>query len=153
MSRKVIQLGYLLPNDLDYEKTFWNAVKTFQDRGVISKSCWLCTWEISPELVMAFVSIDTAFLTPKRFNVELDSTVFRWKSKKYDQEFNADLKDIARCGCVVRVEYPLQDGAPLDNPLDCYSPYIVKTEEKAHGHRFTRPYNVAAGVGLDWIGG
>ena len=153
MSRKVIQLGYLLPNDLDYEKAFWNVVKTFQDRGIISKHCGFNSWEISPELVMIMVSIDTAFLTPKSFNVELDGTVFRWQSKKYNHEYNGDLKEIARCGCVVRVEYPLQDGAPLDKPLGCYSPYIIKTEEKAHEHRFSRPYNVAAGVGLDWIGG
>jgi hypothetical protein len=83
--------------------------------------------------------------------VELDSRQFVWHSKKYNNTYNADLKDVATNGCVMRVDYRIKDGAPIDHPLDIHSKYIVKTQEKAHGHRFTRAYNVSAGRMLDWI--
>lgn len=150
MSRKVIQLLYVVPNDEDFNAAFWNVVLYFEEKGCMTK-CGCNVWELSNDLMIFAVNIDTAFLTPKRFNVELDSRQFVWHSKKYNNTYTADLKDVATNGCVMRVDYRIKDGAPIDHPLDIHSKYIVKTQEKAHGHRFTRAYNVSAGRMLDWI--
>lgn len=129
MSRKVIQIGYLVPNIPKVLNDF--------DLAVLDTKLLFCkTIDISNDLVLKVVDIDTAYTTPPTFNVALHCrldgckiyTVFRVEYK-----VDADWRDTIKAG------HKLRYNADSDQIYRFCNGYF----------ELTRDYRVMCSDGLD----
>lgn len=137
MSRKVISLGYLIPNDGVSVEDFRRAITNVGFFGRSDIECINrkgCSYiELSDDLVLAKVDLDTAFVTPRRFHEEIG----------YMR---------SRAIVVFRVEFRVE-GDKLDTlkagkrtPLYSNSPEVVHIKRN-----LSLPFEVSSGYGVDMI--
>lgn len=138
MSRKVITLGYLVNAEHDPFWHFRNTLREFIDDGALSEF-GVAYHQLESDICLVTVDIDTAFMTPTRLHVALNS---------YSMHpcFTAPV-------CIFRIERGFDKDLPgsvmlMDQPYYTSHPHVEKKKEG-----FTIPFAVAAGMGMDQIGG
>ena len=139
MSRKVITLGYLVNPEEHSLDRFKSALNYFIEDGALSEF-GVAYYILESDICLATVDIDTAFLTPKRLNVAVGS-----------------YSGIGPCfsgpACIFRIERPFDKDLPrdillMDQPYYASHPHVAKKHEG-----WSIPFAVAAGMGMDKIGG
>lgn len=139
MSRKVITLGYLVNSEEDALRRFQDALKEFIEDGALSEY-GVAYHPLESDVCLATVDVDTAFLTPTRLSVALGSYY-----------------GIGPCfgspACVLRIERKFDKDLPsdillMDQPYYASHPHVAKKKEG-----WSIPFAVAAGMGMDMIGG
>ena len=138
MSRKVITLGYLVNSEDSTLQFFKNRINEFVEDGALSEY-GITYFPIEKDICLATVDIDTAFLTPKRLNVALDSYYI-------GPCFTSPV-------CIFRIERGFDKDLPndillMDQPYYASHPHVAKKKEG-----WSIPFAVAAGMGMDQIGG
>ena len=139
MSRKVITLGYLVNTEEDTFQRFNSALKEFIEDGALSEF-GVEYRPIESDIYLITVDVDTAFLTPTRLSVALGSYY-----------------GIGPCFghpvCILRIERRFGKDLPssvllMDQPYYASHPHVAKKKEG-----WSIPFSVAAGMGMDMIGG
>ena len=139
MSRKVITLGYLVNSEEDTFQRFSSALKEFIEDGALSEF-GVGYRKIESDIYLITVDVDTAFLTPTRLSVALGSYY------GIGPCFSAPV-------CIFRIERKFDKDLPsdillMDQPYYAHHPHV---EKKKKG--WSIPFAVAAGMGMDMIGG
>lgn len=139
MSRKVITLGYLVNPEEDAIRRFYDTLQEFIDDGALSEH-GIVQHPIESDIRLITVDVDTAFLTPTRLSVALGSYY-----------------GIGPCfsapACILRIERKFDKELPsdillMDQPYYASHPHVAKKKEG-----WSIPFAVAAGMGMDMIGG
>lgn len=138
MSRKVITLGYLVNPEEDTIRRVYDTLQEFIDDGALSEH-GISQHPIESDIRLITVDVDTAFLTPKRLNVALDSYYT-------GPCFTSPV-------CIFRIERGFDKDLPndillMDQPYYASHPHVAKKKEG-----WSIPFAVAAGMGMDQIGG
>lgn len=138
MSRKVITLGYFVNSEDSTLQFFKNRINEFVEDGALSEF-GITYFPIEKDICLATVDVDTAFLTPKRLNVALDSYYI-------GPCFTSPV-------CIFRIERGFDKDLPndvllMDQPYYASHPHVAKKKEG-----WSIPFAVAAGMGMDQIGG
>ena len=138
MSRKVITLGYLVNPEEDPLWHFKDTLREFIEDGALSEH-GVSYQMLESDIFLATVDIDTAFLTPMRLHVALNS---------YSMHpcFTSPV-------CIFRIERGFDKDLPrdillMDQPYYASHPHVAKKHEG-----YSIPFVVAAGMGMDMIGG
>lgn len=141
MSRKVIQLVYLVPenntttaekhrsNVLEARELFDRAYQEYAiERKTMHESAYRI-FELSPDLILITVDIDTAYLTPGLWHECVNGFCFQFTDS-----------------CIARIEYPIKEEfKSVAYPLYSSSPEVQRTK------RGTVPYyRFMTGRGLDY---
>ena len=139
MSRKVITLGYLVNSEEDTMRRFYDALQEFIDDGALSEN-GISHHPLERDIHLITVDIDTAFLTPTRLSVALGS-------------YYGIGPCFASPACVLRIERKFDKDLPssvllMDQPYYASHPHVAKKHEG-----WSIPFAVAAGMGMDMIGG
>ena len=137
MSRKVVSLGYLIPNDgvsiEDFKKAITNVgyfgrseIKCINRKG--------CTYtQLSDDLILAKIDLDTAFVTPRRFHEEIG----------YMR---------SRATVVFRVNFKVEEDGRDTLKTGERTPLYSNSPEVVHIKRgISLPFEVASGHGIDMI--
>lgn len=139
MSRKVITLGYLVNPEEDTFQRFNSALKEFISDGALSED-GVAYRPIESDIYLITVDVDTAFLTSTRLSVALGSCC-----------------GVGPCfgspACIFRIERKFDKDLPsdillMDQPYYASHPHIAKKKKG-----WSIPFAVAAGMGMDKIGG
>lgn len=141
MSRKVIQLVYLVPENnittaekhrsdvLDARELFDRAYQEYAiERKSMHKNAYKI-FELSPELILIIIDIDTAYLTPGLWHESVNGYRFQFTDS-----------------CIARIEYPVQEEfKSVTYPLYSSSPEVQRTKRG-----ITPYYRFMIGRGLDY---
>ena len=141
MSRKVIQLAYLVPEDntttmekhrtdvLNARELFNSAYHMFAVERKSMHAHAYRTFELSPELILIVVDLDNAYLSPRLWH-------------NYTNGYRFQFTD----SCIARIEYPVKEEfKSINYPLCSSSPEVQRTK------RGTVPYyRFMVGRGLDY---
>ena len=137
MSRKVITLGYLV--NTEEIESFFHRLREFIDDGSLSEF-GIAQHPIESDIRLITVDVDTAFLTPTRLSVALGTYY------SVGPCFSSPV-------CILRIERKFDKDLPsgtllMDQPYYASHPHVAKKEEG-----WSIPFAVAAGMGMDTIGG
>lgn len=127
MSRKIIQLGYLVPNTDRHVTAFEEVLKYFVDKGCLAKE-GLMGFKLSSDLYFYKVDIDNSFLSPKRLWVELQGKRFLYSEDDKDDSRMKYYDNLHEVRCCFRVEYKLKEtfAAKIIGPLHSDSSYVQR---------------------------
>lgn len=118
MSRKIIQIGYLVPRDGDVLRSFDRIISELADRGVVSKTGY-CSHVISSDLVIYVVDFDTAWYSPRTFHAQLQNGGIDYY-----------------CRAIFRIEYRLDEDLlktlVADRALDADTKFVARPTEKLY---------------------
>lgn len=118
MSRKIIQIGYLVPRDDAVLKRFDQIISELTDRGVVSKTGY-CSYVISSDLMIYVIDFDTAWYLPETFHVRLQNGGIDYY-----------------CRAIFRIEYRLDEyllkTLVPNRALDADTKFVTRAKEKLY---------------------
>lgn len=118
MSRKIIQIGYLVPRDDAVLKRFDQIISELTGREVVSSTGY-CSYAISSDLMIYVVDFDTAWYLPETFHVRLQNGGIDYY-----------------CRAIFRIEYRLDEDLPRtlvpDRALDADTKFVTRPKEKLY---------------------
>lgn len=118
MSRKIVQIGYLVPRDAEVLERFDQIISELMGRGVVSSTGY-CSYAISSDLMIYVVDFDTAWYSPRTFHVRLQ---------------NCGIDHY--CRAIFRIEYRLDEDLLRtlipDRALDADTKFVTREEEKLY---------------------
>lgn len=132
MSRKIIQIGYLVPRDDEVLERFDQVISELTSRGVVSSTGY-CSYAISSDLMIYVIDFDTAWYLPETFHVRLQNGGIDYYCRSiFRIEYRIDLP---------RTEIP-------DRALDADTKFVTKPKEKLYSLKACK---CIAADGLDMI--
>lgn len=118
MSRKIIQIGYLVPRDDGVLKRFDQIISELTGRGVVSSTGY-CSYAVSSDLMIYVIDFDTAWYSPATFHVRLQNGGIDYY-----------------CRAIFRIEYRLDEGLLRtliqDKALDADTTFVMRAKEKLY---------------------
>lgn len=118
MSRKIIQIGYLVPRDDGVLERFDQIISELTSRGVVS-STGCCSYAISSDLMIYVVDFDTAWYLPETFHVRLQNCGIDYY-----------------CRSIFRIEYRIDEDLPRteipDIALDANTKFVTRPKAKLY---------------------
>ena len=118
MSRKIIQIGYLVPRDDGVLERFDQIISELTGRGVVSSTGY-CSYAISSDLMIYVIDFDTAWYSPRTFYVRLQNGGIDYY-----------------CRAIFRIEYRLDEDLLRtlvpDKALDADMKFIARPKEKLY---------------------
>lgn len=118
MSRKIIQIGYLVPRADGVLMTFDQIISELADRGVVSKTGY-CSYVISSDLMIYVIDFDTAWYLPGTFHIRLQNGGIDYY-----------------CRAVFRIEYRIDEDLLRtlvpDRALDADTKFVTRAKEKLY---------------------
>lgn len=118
MSRKIIQIGYLVPIDDGVLKRFDQIISELTGRGVVSSTGY-CSYAISSDLMIYVVDFDTAWYLPEMFHVRLQNGGIDYY-----------------CRAIFRIEYRIDENLLRtlipDVTLDADTKFVTKPKGKLY---------------------
>lgn len=112
MSRKIIQIGYLVPRDDHVLKRIDQIISELTGRGIISSTGY-CSYAISSDLMIYAVDFDTAFYLPEAFHTRLNNGGIDYY-----------------CRAIFRIEYRIDKDLPKtlipDRALDADTKFVTR---------------------------
>lgn len=116
MSRKIVQIGYLVPRDDEVLERFDQVISELTSRGVVSSTGY-CSYAISSDLIIYVIDFDTAWYSPKTFHVRLQNSGIDYYCRSiFRIEYRIDLP---------RTEIP-------DMALDADTKFVTRPKEKLY---------------------
>lgn len=118
MSRKIIQIGYLVPRDDGVLERFDQIISELTDRGVVSGTGH-CSYAISSDLIIHVIDFDTAWYLPETFHVRLQNGGIDYY-----------------CRAIFRIEYRIDEDLPRtvipDIALDADTKFVTRAKKKLY---------------------
>ena len=118
MSRKIIQIGYLVPRADGVLMTFDRIISELTGRGVVSDTGYR-SHAISSDLMIHVVDFDTAWYSPRTFHVRLQNCGIDYY-----------------CRAIFRIEYRIDEDLPRtvipDIALDADTKFVARPNEKLY---------------------
>lgn len=118
MSRKIVQIGYLVPRDDDVLERFNRTISELTGRGVVSSTGY-CSYVISSDLMIYVIDFDTAWYLPETFHARLQNGGIDYY-----------------CRAIFRIEYRLDEyllRSLIPNvAIDADTKFVTKPKEKLY---------------------
>lgn len=130
MSRKVVQIGYLIGADKEVLDRVGHIIEELKNRGVLNKLA-VSVQYVSKDLRLYIIDFDTAWYLPRTFHQDIR---------------NAGLD--AYVTTVFRVDYKVESG--YNFAVDVDSTCVVHAKDGYHA-KYAAPYRVIGAVGIDEI--
>lgn len=130
MSRKIIQIGYLIGADKEAIDRFDHIIEELKNRGVLNKLAATVNY-VSKDLNLYIIDFDTAWYRPQTFHQDIR---------------NAGIDSYVTT--VFRVDYKVELG--YDFAVDADSTCVVHAKDGYHA-KYAAPYRIVRAVGIDEI--
>lgn len=130
MSRKVVQVGYLIGADNEALDRFDHIIEELKNRGLLNKLA-VMTQYVSKDLILYIIDFDTAWYLPRTFHQDIR---------------NAGLD--AYVTTVFRVDYKVESG--YNFAVDVDSTCVVHAKDGYYA-KYAAPYRIVRAVGIDEI--
>lgn len=130
MSRKVVQVGYLIGADKEALDRFDHIIEELKNRGVLSKLA-VMTQYVSKDLRLYIIDFDTAWYLPRTFHQDIR---------------NAGIDSYVTT--VFRVDYKVESG--YNFAVDADSTCVVHAKDGYYAN-YLAPYHIIGAVGIDKI--
>lgn len=130
MSRKVVQIGYLIGADTEALKKFDHIIEELKSRGVLDELAVIINY-VSKDLKLYIIDFDTAWYLPRTFHQDIH---------------NAGID--AYVTTVFRVDYRVESG--YNTAVAADSTCVVHAKDGYYAN-YLAPYHIIGASGVDEI--